>query len=55
MNKGDFYKKINDLYDKGTYLEKYGLQVQKNILLWVHESNKIFKSLYKILTNFTSF
>ena len=26
MNKGDFYKKINDLYDKGTYLEKYGLQ-----------------------------
>ncbi len=26
MNKEDFYKKINDLYDKGTYLEKYGLQ-----------------------------
>ena len=26
MNTGDFYEKINDLYDKGTYLEKYGLQ-----------------------------
>lgn len=27
MNKKEFYDKINDMYDKGTYLEKYGLQV----------------------------
>ena len=27
MDRKEFYDKINNMYDKGTYLEKYGLQV----------------------------
>ena len=35
MNTEDFYKRINELYDKGTYLEKYGLQAILAVIIIV--------------------